>query len=146
MTSLPTPPPTRKRSIASLAAEVRARRKPARVAGVGGEGGLTRPFYDGLEWGCGARGDSGRPRLMRRWAVKEVGVMCTAGAIIAFIWRGKMLLDGIIGRGTRSEPLTGKAYIEFHSGPKVIKMKYIETPHTSYGRSLVFTPCFISLH
>lgn len=78
--------------------------------------------------------------------MKEVGVMCTAGAIIAFIWRGKMLLDGIIGRGTRSEPLTGKAYIEFHSGPKVIKMKYIETPHTSYGRSLVFTPCFTSLH
>lgn len=72
-----------------------------------------------------------------------MGVMCTAGAIITFKWRGKMLLDGVIGRGTRSEPLTGKAYIEFHSGPKVIKMKYIET---CYGRPLVFTPCFTSLY
>lgn len=44
--------------------------------------------------------------------MKEVGVMCTAGAIIALKWRGKMLLDGIIGKGARSEPLPGKAYIE----------------------------------
>lgn len=72
MTSLPTPPPTGKRVITSLAAETQARRKLARVAGVGGEGGLTRPSCDGLEWGCGARGDGRRPRLMKRRAVKEV--------------------------------------------------------------------------
>lgn len=69
---------------------------------------------------------------MRRRAVKEVGVMCTAGAIIALKWRGKMLLDGIIGKGARSEPLPGKAYIEFHSGSKVIKMKYIETCYSTH--------------
>lgn len=76
------------------------------------------------------------------------GVMCTAGSVIALKRKGKMIIVGIIGRGARSQPLLGKAYIEFHSGPKVIKMKYIETRYSthSYGRPLVFTPCFTSFY
>lgn len=58
--------------------------------------------------------------------------MCTAGSVIALQRREKMLIVGIIGRGARSQPLPGKAYIEFHSGPKIIKMKYIETCYSTH--------------
>lgn len=59
---------------------ITSRRDAPEAEASAGGGGRQRERVDascdGLEWGCEARGDSRRPRLMRRRAVKEVGGSC----------------------------------------------------------------------